>query len=91
MVTNYYNASNNFRAPIRREPKPFRECVKDEISEKEEVCLRESEKEGLLFSKGPFSSLDTDAILILALGLILLSSGCDDKLLLVALLSLILF
>jgi len=23
MVTNYYNASNNFSTPVRREPKPY--------------------------------------------------------------------
>lgn len=25
MVTNYYNASNNYKSPIRREPKPYEE------------------------------------------------------------------
>lgn len=91
MVTNYYNASNNFRAPIRREPQPFRECVKEEVPRREELCPKELENKGPIFPKGLFSSFDTDTILIIGLGLILLSSGCDDKLLLVALLYLILF
>ena len=25
MVTNYYNASNNYSSPVRREPKPYTE------------------------------------------------------------------
>lgn len=25
MVTNYYNSSNNYQKPVRREPKPYKE------------------------------------------------------------------
>ncbi len=42
MVTNYYNASNNYSSPVRREPKPY-----TELTEKHE------EKPLQKFSKDP--------------------------------------
>ena len=77
MVTNYYNASNNFSAPVRREPKPFRppcSCEENGILEKEETKIACEEKR-----------LDTDTILILGLIMLLVLSGCEDTLLLIAL------
>ena len=77
MVTNYYNASNNFSAPVRREPKPFRppcSCEKNAVLEKEETEIVCEEK-----------SLDSDTILILGLIMLLILSGCNDTLLLIAL------
>ena len=77
MVTNYYNSSNNFQAPVRREPKPFRpscECEEKIVCEREECSLKKQEK-----------SLDSDTILILGLIMLLIISGCDDTLLLIAL------
>lgn len=77
MVTNYYNSSNNFQAPVRREPKPFRptcDCEEKAVCEKEEQSLKKPEK-----------NLDSDTILILGLIMLLILSGCEDTLLLIAL------
>ena len=77
MVTNYYNSSNNFSAPIRREPKPYRPAHEHEeivLSEKKQTRIKEQEK-----------SLDSDTILILGLIMLLVLSGCEDTLLLIAL------
>lgn len=84
MVTNYYNASNNFSAPIRREPKPFRPCPERE---------HEHERNEVVISHGKEikQELDRDTVLILGLVILLLISGCEDKLLLIALGYLILF
>lgn len=82
MVTNYYNASNNFSAPIRREPKPFKP-QKEEIqhTEKNEECERRKE----CTRKGILEKIDNDTILILGLVILLVLSGSNDILLLVAL------
>ena len=87
MVTNYYNASNNFSSPIRREPKPFRpqnpEC---------EHTIAEVGKSHISHKgKGFLSEIDPDSLLIIGLVLLLLFSGCDDKLLIIALGYLLLF
>ncbi len=87
MVTNYYNASNNFSAPIRREPKPFR----PQSMEWEHACKEENEQNQLQKGKGLFDGMDSDSLLVIGLVLLLLFSGCDDKLLLIALGYLLLF
>ena len=77
MVTNYYNSSNNFQAPVRREPKPFRpacDCEEKAVCKGEELSLNKQEK-----------NLDSDTILILGLIMLLIMSGCEDTLLLIAL------
>ncbi len=79
MVTNYYNSSNNFSSPVRREPKPYIPPAKREPSD-EKPCREEQ--------KFP---TDTDTILIFGLIILLVMSGCDDTLLLIALGFLILF
>ncbi len=81
IVTNYYNASNHFSAPIRREPKPYQ--AKPEAAlprqEIETVCTREK------------PAVNHDTMLITGLLLLLVYTGCDDTLLLFALLYLLVF
>ncbi len=71
MVTNYYNASNRFSAPIHREPKPYTE---------EQIPKNTSET--CAVSK---QLPDKDTVLLLGLFLLLITCGCDDTLLLLAL------
>ncbi len=87
MVTNYYNASNNFSAPIRREPKPFR----PQPIEREHTRKEEEKENRLKKGRGFLDEIDPDSLLIIGLVLLLLFSGCEDKLLLVALGYLLLF
>lgn len=87
MVTNYYNASNNFSAPIRREPKPFR----PQPTEREHARKEEDKNHQLHKGKRFLDEIDPDSLLIIGLVLLLLFSGCEDKLLLVALGYLLLF
>ena len=76
MVTNYYNASNNFSAPIRREPKPY-VASREACPEKTECTPAiEWKKEQVQ---------DKDTLLILGLIFFLFMSGCEDTLLLLAL------
>lgn len=93
MVTNYYNASNNFSAPIRREPKPFRPQYPERQQdwERERVKERENDVKPVPTKKGFLEELDQDTILIIGLVILLLLSGCEDKLLLIALGYLVLF
>lgn len=93
MVTNYYNASNNFSAPIRREPKPFRPQYPERQQdwERERVKGRENDVKPVPAKKGFLEELDQDTILIIGLVILLLLSGCEDKLLLIALGYLVLF
>ncbi len=72
MVTNYYNASNNFSSPIRREPKPY--------IEKNNTCEKPVETKAI---KGEF---DTDKILLLGLLAVLYLTECQDIWLMMALL-----
>lgn len=93
MVTNYYNASNNFSAPIRKEPKPF----KPGNTEYESELVFESKKsngniaKNDIFKSGYPANIDRDTIFIICLIFLLLSSGCEDNILLIALAYLILF
>ena len=93
MVTNYYNASNNFSAPIRREPKPFRPQYPERQQdwERERVKERENDVKPVPAKTGFLEELDQDTILIIGLVILLLLSGCEDKLLLIALGYLVLF
>lgn len=74
MVTNYYNASNNFQSPIRREPKPYMR-----VEERPEEIKPPVPKKNFL------RELDQDSILLLGLLFLLFFSGCDDIWLIVAL------
>lgn len=91
MEMKYYNPSNNFSAPIPREPKPYTpprqkapEVVIPKVPEKkaeppkEEILKKHEEPEQKL-------SLDMDDIIILGLILVLLANGCEDYLLLAVL------
>ena len=93
MVTNYYNASTNFSAPIRREPKPFRPQYPERQQdwERERVKERENDVKPVPAKNGFLEELDQDTILIIGLVILLLLSGCEDKLLLIALGYLVLF
>lgn len=82
MVTNYYNASNNFSAPIRREPKPYTARQEAKPEKTEHVLPLAAKKE---------QTVDKDTLLILGLILLLFMSGCEDTLLILALLYLLLF
>jgi len=86
VVTNYYNASNHFSAPVRREPKPYRP-----YPEQERCTKCDKETESAVAKQEKKQEFDSDAVLILGLVLLLLASGCDDTLLLIALGYLILF
>ncbi len=71
MVTNYYNASNHFSAPIRREPKPYTE----------EHVVNTARETHTVSKPLP----DKDTILLAGLVLLLITCECDDTLLLLAL------
>ncbi len=91
MEMKYYNASNHFSAPIRREPKPYVPPkpiterivpIKVEEEPKQHRGIKSSEKVKLpLFSK----DLNQDDMLILGLIFLLLLNSCDDYLLLAVL------
>ena len=94
MEMKYYNASNNFSAPIPREPKPYRPPQKPIYEPKpvaeppiplpEEVPCPCEEIEPTITVK-PGVSFDRDDYLLIGLILILLMNGCDDYLLLIVL------
>ncbi|MBQ4087937.1 MAG: hypothetical protein IJC78_06805 [Clostridia bacterium] len=94
MVTNYYNASNGFSRPVRREPKPYHAPQEEKPCEQ---CEKHKEAEVLALSKTEpehgikKTDFDRDTLLLLGLLLFLLTTGCDDKLLLLALLYLLVF
>ena len=103
MVTNYYNASNNFSAPIRREPKPFspEHRPPEAAPEHSEPALKpiyeETEPQPLCKTEcppehsEPFSfGMDNDAIVLFAILWLLSTSKCNDKLLELALIYLLL-
>ena len=88
METTYYNRSNNFSAPIRKEPKPFTPktlCAEDELLKQTSDCGKEKGASCLK------NSVKNDDLLILALLFLFLSDSNNDTLLLLALLYLLLF
>lgn len=91
MITNYYNASNNFSAPIRREPKPFRpqesECEQQQQLPKEQIGKAKT----VQHTKGFLDCLNQDSALIISLAVLLLLSECDDMLLFIVLAYLLMF
>lgn len=103
MVTNYYNASNNFSAPIRKEPKPFSpehltahpsEESKEPhpVHDEEKECSSTGESAYVPAFREPHSFLktDSDTLVLLALLWILFASKSDDRLLEIALIYLLL-
>lgn len=85
METNYYNRSNNFSAPIKKEPKPYipQNIHKDEnhINYKQKDADPSSVKEKTNF----FKNINNDDLIILGLIFLLLSDSNDDTLMLIAL------
>ena len=94
----YYNPSNNFRAPIPREPKPYRpprpveEVISPRpISQVEEVCeeqepeVTETCKPQFSFKKEKKFELSQDDLVILGVMFLLILNSCDDYLLLAVL------
>lgn len=102
MVTNYYNASNNFSAPIRKEPKPFspeyhskspdEECVSAPlVCEEESASLScQGEHKHTHKKQNAFLETDPDTLVLLALLWILFVSKSNDRLLEIALIYLLL-
>ena len=95
MEMKYYNPSNNFRAPIPREPKPYipREQVEPErVFRRSEPEIPEPPEElpELTIGEGQKAvslkkELNQDDLLILGLIFLLLMNSCEDYLLLFAL------
>ena len=86
METKYYNRSNNFSAPIRREPKPYtpKNIFKEEEIKKEpEVCEHKENKP--TETKSVLNGFKSDDLLLLGLIFLLLSDSNTDTLLLIAL------
>ncbi len=102
MVTNYYNASNNFSAPIRKEPKPFTpEHPIEPLMEEREILHAEhadEETSPVCYDDHPSSfhkshalfETNSDTLVLLALLWLLLTSKSDDRLLEIALIYLLL-
>ncbi len=94
----YYNPSNNFRAPIPREPKPYRpprpiaEIISPRpVSRTEQVCEEKEveEKETCMppipLKKEKKFELSQDDLVILGVMFLLILNSCDDYLLLAVL------
>lgn len=104
--TKYYNSSNNFQAPVKREPKPYSPyTTKDEIIVPQRpkidenvlteaslpVCEGEN-KQIVQKNENNFElSLKTDDLLLLGLILMLLPKAKDNLLLILALGYLLIF
>ncbi len=93
MEMKYYNSSNNFRAPIPREPKPYRppEPVKEVVipqapEPQEEISVSDVPKaEDIIAEKNKKTEFSQDDLLLLGLIFLLLLNSCDDYLLLLIL------
>ncbi len=90
MEMKYYNPTNHFKSPIKREPKPYFPPKQEEREVlipkpvpivREEPIQIEEKKETPSF----FKDLDKDDLFILGLILLLILNACDDYLLLAAL------
>lgn len=95
MEMKYYNASNNFKAPIRREPKPYIPHPKlsgeviipqkvEETVESEPFIQKECECKNV--KENQFTIIDNqDDLLLMGLILLLLINHCNDYLLILVL------
>ena len=86
METKYYNRSNNFSAPIKREPKPYTPkniSKEEEIKKETEFCEQKEKKPTQI--KSVLNSFKSDDLLLLGLIFLLLSDSDTDILLLIAL------
>lgn len=92
METKYYNRSNNFSAPIRREPKPYTPkniFKEEEVKKDSEPCGYKENKPAQVNKpaqiKSFLSNFKSDDLLLLGLIFLLLSDSDTDILLLLAL------
>ena len=99
MNMKYYNASNNFSAPIKREPKPYspyeRRPAEVIVPQKPPIEPRPHKQEPLKHNHIQqnsnsiknlnLSNLKSDDMLILGIIALLIWNSCDDTLLLLAL------
>lgn len=96
MEMKYYNPSNNFRAPIPREPKPYKPpqgpsvnpvIIEENSSETEIDNKKEQLQEQMHLQKNRnfLHQLSQDDMIILGVLFLLLLNSCDDYLLLLAL------
>lgn len=90
MEMKYYNPSNNFSAPIKREPKPYmppRQKIPEVVIPKvpEYPVMQQTKESQIEVKKEKHYQIDVDDILIMGLILILIANQCDDYLLLAAL------
>ncbi len=95
MEMKYYNASNNFKAPIPREPKPYtppKQVMEPVIPMPAKVLQINETKEPPKIEchdeKKPqniFQNFGQDELLILGLIFLLILNSCDDYLLLMVL------
>lgn len=88
METKYYNRSNNFSAPIKKEPKPYtpaKEVYKEENTVIDEHITCEKKEQKPKEIKSVLSRLKSDDLLLLGLIFLLMSDSDTDVLLLLAL------
>ena len=82
MQTNYYNRSNNFSAPIRKEPKPYVPTpMHEDIKKEPPKPIQNEPKE----NGGLLKNMKNDDLLILGIIFLLLSDSNDDLLMIIAL------
>lgn len=89
MVTNYYNASNRFAGPVRREPAPYSAPI-ERVEQAETPKPREVVEVPCEHNRKQ-NMVSGDGILLIGILFLLLMSGCEDKWLLIALGYLLLF
>jgi len=97
MEMKYYNASNNFKAPIPREPKPYKppepiysEIIIPKVPQEEnpiqsEESIVDCEDCNNIHETKVLTKVNQDDYILLGLILLLLVNGCDDYLLLLVL------
>lgn len=93
ITTKYYNRSNNFKAPIKKEPKPYNPySYRSEIIEpkryEEDKAIENNERQEIAELKESSSlglSLKTDDLLLIGLIILLLPKAKDNLLLIIGL------
>lgn len=85
METNYYNRSNNFSAPVKKEPKPYVPMEQKEEKTQTTEILHQGKRDNESESIKETKNLKSDDILLLGVIFLLISDSKSDKLLLIAL------
>ena len=85
METNYYNRSNNFSAPVKKEPKPYVPVEQREEKTQTAEILHQNESDKVSENIKEIKNLKNDDILLLGVIFLLISDSKGDKLLLIAL------